>query len=351
MSLDNWLQLLAVVVGIAAITRLLGPYLAARATAAGGAGRPRLPAGRAPHLPRRRASIPRREQRVDDLRALAARVQRRLGASASTCSSASRASLPLNPTDVGAVPPALAFNTAVSFVTNTNWQNYGGESTMSHLTQMAGLTVQNFVSAAVGIAVAVALIRGLDAAPGGDDRQLLGRPVADDDARAAAARVRGRAAAREPGRRPDAPRPHATPPPSRAPRSRSTGGRSRARRRSRSSARTAAASSTRTRRTRSRTRPPSRTSSRSWRSWRSRSRSRYAFGRLASDQKQGWAVFAAMFVLWIGSVVRGDAAFELDGNPRIDAVGGEHGGQGGAVRRRSLGSLRRLARRAPRRAR
>jgi K+-transporting ATPase ATPase A chain len=67
----------------------------------------------------------------------------------------------LNPTDVGSVPPALAFNTAVSFVTNTNWQNYGGESTMSHLTQMSGLAVQNFVSAAVGMAVAVALIRGL----------------------------------------------------------------------------------------------------------------------------------------------------------------------------------------------
>ena len=60
-----------------------------------------------------------------------------------------------------AVPAALAFNTAVSFVTNTNWQNYGGELTMSHLTQMAGLAVQNFVSAAVGLAVAVALIRGL----------------------------------------------------------------------------------------------------------------------------------------------------------------------------------------------
>lgn len=68
--------------------------------------------------------------------------------------------LPLNPTGVAGVPPELAFNTAVSFVTNTNWQNYGGEATMSHLTQMAGLTVQNFVSAATGIAVAVALIRG-----------------------------------------------------------------------------------------------------------------------------------------------------------------------------------------------
>ncbi len=70
-------------------------------------------------------------------------------------------SLPFNPTHVAGVPAALSFNTAVSFVTNTNWQNYAGENTMSYLTQMAGLAVQNFVSAAVGLAVAVALIRGL----------------------------------------------------------------------------------------------------------------------------------------------------------------------------------------------
>jgi K+-transporting ATPase ATPase A chain len=69
--------------------------------------------------------------------------------------------LPVNPTGVEGVSPALAFNTAVSFVTNTNWQNYAGEATMSHFTQMAGLTVQNFVSAAVGIAVAIALVRGI----------------------------------------------------------------------------------------------------------------------------------------------------------------------------------------------
>jgi K+-transporting ATPase ATPase A chain len=69
--------------------------------------------------------------------------------------------LPLNPTHVKGVPSILAFDTAVSFLTNTNWQNYAGESTMSHLTQMAGLAVQNFVSAAVGLAVAIALIRGL----------------------------------------------------------------------------------------------------------------------------------------------------------------------------------------------
>lgn len=68
--------------------------------------------------------------------------------------------LPFNPQHLGAVSPALAWNTAVSFVTNTNWQAYAGESTMSYLSQMADLAVQNFLSAAAGIAVAVALIRG-----------------------------------------------------------------------------------------------------------------------------------------------------------------------------------------------
>jgi K+-transporting ATPase ATPase A chain len=67
--------------------------------------------------------------------------------------------LPLNPTGMKSVPPATAFNTAVSFVTNTNWQNYGGESTLSYMTQMAGLTVQNFLSAAAGLTVLMALIR------------------------------------------------------------------------------------------------------------------------------------------------------------------------------------------------
>jgi len=69
--------------------------------------------------------------------------------------------LPLNPAGSGAVTADLAFNTAASFATNTNWQAYGGETTLSYLTQMLGLTVQNFVSAATGMAVLVALIRGL----------------------------------------------------------------------------------------------------------------------------------------------------------------------------------------------
>jgi potassium-transporting ATPase potassium-binding subunit len=68
--------------------------------------------------------------------------------------------LPLNPQNFPGVAPDLSFNTAVSFITNTNWQAYGGESTMSYLTQMSGLAVQNFVSAAQGMAVLIALIRG-----------------------------------------------------------------------------------------------------------------------------------------------------------------------------------------------
>ncbi|MBP1777500.1 MAG: kdpA, partial [candidate division NC10 bacterium] len=69
--------------------------------------------------------------------------------------------LPLNPQGLGAVAPDSAFNTAASFATNTNWQGYGGETTMSYLTQMLGLTVQNFVSAATGMACLAAVIRGI----------------------------------------------------------------------------------------------------------------------------------------------------------------------------------------------
>jgi K+-transporting ATPase ATPase A chain len=72
--------------------------------------------------------------------------------------------LPLNPQDLAAVSPDSSFNTAVSFATNTNWQGYGGETTMSYLTQMLGMTVQNFVSAATGMAVLVAFIRGFQRA-------------------------------------------------------------------------------------------------------------------------------------------------------------------------------------------
>ncbi|HEY0123289.1 MAG TPA: potassium-transporting ATPase subunit KdpA [Rhizobium sp.] len=77
-----------------------------------------------------------------------------------------QASLPYNPAGMTSIGPELSFNNAASFVTNTNWQNYGGESTMSYLVQMAGFAVQNFASAATGIALAIALIRAFSRASG-----------------------------------------------------------------------------------------------------------------------------------------------------------------------------------------
>src|ERR1700691_4357027 len=77
-----------------------------------------------------------------------------------------QAVLPFNPAEQSAVAEDLSFNTAISFITNTNWQNYGGESTMSYLVQMLGLTHQNFLSAATGIALAIALVRGFSRSSG-----------------------------------------------------------------------------------------------------------------------------------------------------------------------------------------
>ena len=87
--------------------------------------------------------------------------------------------LPFNPQDLPAVAPDLAFNTAVSFATNTNWQSYVGETTMSYLTQMAGLAWHNFTSAAAGIAVAVALARGITRRPDGKSPGTIGNFWAD----------------------------------------------------------------------------------------------------------------------------------------------------------------------------
>ena len=127
-----------------------------------------------------------------------------------------QAMLPFNPADQSAVAPDLSFNTAVSFATNTNWQNYGGESTLSYLTQMVGLTTQNFVSAATGIALVIALIRALCARIDEDHRQFLGRSDALHALRAAAAVDRRRAHPRLAGRSAEHSAPMSTRPRSRA---------------------------------------------------------------------------------------------------------------------------------------
>ena len=89
----------------------------------------------------------------------------------------SRSGLPLNPDGLPPSSPHISMNTTASFVSNTNWQYYGGETTMSYLSQMAGLAVQNFVSAALGMAVLAAFIRGFARRSRDDARQLLGRPL------------------------------------------------------------------------------------------------------------------------------------------------------------------------------
>ena len=95
--------------------------------------------------------------------------------------------LPLNPQGLAAVPDRQAFETAASFTTNTNWQSYAGEATMSYFSQMTQLAFHNFVSAAVGMALAVALVRGISRRSRRPARQLLGRPGARHAVRAAAA--------------------------------------------------------------------------------------------------------------------------------------------------------------------
>ena len=142
---------------------------------------------------------------LDGIRGRDAAVQRRVDAGALPDRSACSSWLPWNPQGFAAVPPDLAFNTAASFTTNTNWQAYSGESTMSYLTQMAGLAYHNFVSAAIGIALAIAFIRGIAQKEKDTHRQLLGRSRPLLAVGAAAVLHRRRAVPRLAGRRPEPP--------------------------------------------------------------------------------------------------------------------------------------------------
>ena len=159
MTAANWAQLLVLVALIMVATPLLGGYMA-KVYGGGDAPGDRVFRPLERGVYRLTGVNPRREQRWT---VYAASVLAFSLASVLFLYLLQRIQdfLPGNPTGVGNVVENVAFNTAVSFTTNTNWQAYGGESTMSHLTQMVGLTVQNFVSAAVGMAVAIALVRGL----------------------------------------------------------------------------------------------------------------------------------------------------------------------------------------------
>lgn len=172
MTIVGWLQILAFALAVLAVTKPLGAYLY------------RVHEGDRPPLPRLFGPIERITYRVCGIDpeaeqswqgyALALIVFSTLGVLVSYVLLRAQALLPLNPQGMAAVGPELAFNTAASFTTNTNWQSYAGESTMSYLSQMAALAWQNFTSAAVGIGVALAFARGLTRRVAPDGAKTLG---------------------------------------------------------------------------------------------------------------------------------------------------------------------------------
>jgi len=158
MNASGWMQIGLYVVVLLLLVKPLGAYMAA--VYEGRAALAQRVGGPLERLIYRGAGVdPEREMSWSDY-ALAMLWFNLLGALAVYALQRIQQWLPLNPQAVGAVTPDSAFNTAASFATNTNWQGYAGEGTMSYLTQMLGLGVQNFVSAATGMAVLVALVRG-----------------------------------------------------------------------------------------------------------------------------------------------------------------------------------------------
>ena len=158
MTSNSYFQILFYVVTLIALAKPLGWYMA-RVYEGESVGLNRLLAPVERLIYRLSGVNPKEEMRWTDY-AIGLLVFNLLGALAVFALQRLQAYLPFNPQNLPGVSPDSAFNTAVSFATNTNWQGYGGETTMSYLTQMLGLTVQNFVSAATGMAVLVALIRG-----------------------------------------------------------------------------------------------------------------------------------------------------------------------------------------------
>ena len=258
----------------------------------------------------------------------------------------------LNPLHFHSAPWNVTFNTTSSFLTNTNWQYYGGETTLSYFSQMPGLTVQNFLSAG-----------GRDRRRGRADPrhrrpqrqepgQLLAGPGPHDPVRAAADLVRRRDRAGLPGRRSRTSRlPARVTADQRRLRRRSRWARSPRRRRSRCSAPTAAASSTSTPRTRSRTRPGSRTSFEMLLVLMIPAALVFTYGRMAGNRRQGYAIYSTMMVMFLGAVIVGYIA-EAHGSPGAARRRPAHrrdprlrrrqpGGQGAAVRDRRLGAVRR----------
>jgi len=158
MSIQAWLQALAFIAALVLVTKPLGRYMYRVFE-----GTPPLPAtlGRLERLTYRLSGVDPAEEQGWVAYAASLLVFSALGMLGTYALLRLQQALPLNPQGLAGVPPALAFNTAASFTTNTNWQSYAGESTMSYLSQMAALAWHNFTSAAAGIGVALAVARGL----------------------------------------------------------------------------------------------------------------------------------------------------------------------------------------------
>ncbi len=159
MTALGWLQIAVLLVAVGLLTKPLGIVHGEGVSGAADLDRPRSWPSRAPSLSHLRASTQRKEMSWKKY-AMSLLAFNMAGFLLLYLVQRIQGVFPSGPSGVGAIRPDLAFNTAVSFVTNTNWQAYAGETTMKYVTQMVGLTVQNFVSAATGMAVAVALIRG-----------------------------------------------------------------------------------------------------------------------------------------------------------------------------------------------
>jgi K+-transporting ATPase ATPase A chain len=172
MTIIGWLQILVYAVAILAITKPLGVYMH------------RVFEGDRQPLPRllgpverglyRLCGVDPHAEQTWSIYAAALLVFSAMGLVVTYAIERFQHALPLNPQGLPAVEPMLAFNTAASFATNTNWQSYSGEAVMSYLTQMAGLAWHNFTSAAAGIAVALAIARGLTRRPGPDGARTIG---------------------------------------------------------------------------------------------------------------------------------------------------------------------------------
>jgi len=172
MTIIGWLQILVFALAVLAVTKPLGAYMH-RVYEGDRQPLPRL-FGPIERIAYRLCGIDPRAEQTWQGYALALIVFSTLGVLVTYVLLRAQALLPLNPQGMAAVGPELAFNTAASFTTNTNWQSYAGESTMSYLSQMAALAWHNFTSAAVGIGVALAFARGLTRRVGPDGARTLG---------------------------------------------------------------------------------------------------------------------------------------------------------------------------------